>query len=353
MLVLSREQFRNGVFLRDDNKCVICKLPAVDAHHIVERRLFDNGGYYIDNGASLCSVHHIMAEQTILSCEDIRQCAGIKNIVLPSYMYSDTKYTKWGDVILDNGLRTKGELFHDESVQKALKDVLYLYTNHVKYPRTHHLPWSQNISDDDRIIESMRSFENEEVVITTKMDGENTNFYSDYIHARSLDYSSHQSRDRVKAIWASIAHDIPEGWRICGENLYAKHSIHYTNLVSYFLAFSIWNEKNECLSWEETIEWCKLLNVEPVPIVFRGPWDKALKFMEFYLIKGTGYIQNGEYPDDIEGYVLRVARSFSYGEFRKVVAKYVRKNHVTTHGHWMRDKVIPNELRSLRYGLLY
>ncbi|MEL7307213.1 MAG: RNA ligase family protein, partial [Pseudomonadota bacterium] len=39
---------------------------------------------------------------------------------------------------------------------------------------------------------------------------------------------------------------------MCGENLYARHSISYNNLPSYFMAFSVWNELNQCLSWQDT-----------------------------------------------------------------------------------------------------
>ena len=45
-MLLTRDQFREGVFKRDNHKCVICRAPAVDAHHIIERRLWTDGGYY-------------------------------------------------------------------------------------------------------------------------------------------------------------------------------------------------------------------------------------------------------------------------------------------------------------------
>ena len=31
----------------------------VDAHHIMDRRLWKDGGYYLSNGAALCSKHHL------------------------------------------------------------------------------------------------------------------------------------------------------------------------------------------------------------------------------------------------------------------------------------------------------
>jgi 5-methylcytosine-specific restriction endonuclease McrA len=46
MELLNRDEFREGVFERDNHKCVICGKPAVDAHHIMERRLFPDGGKF-------------------------------------------------------------------------------------------------------------------------------------------------------------------------------------------------------------------------------------------------------------------------------------------------------------------
>lgn len=159
MILLTRDNFREGVFKRDNYKCVICKEDAKDAHHIIERRSFSDGGYYMDNGASLCEKHHIMAEETTLSCDEIREACGITKICLPDHFYSDNEYDKWGNIILPNGQRIKGELFYDESVQKILKQgkVLDLFQKYVKYGRTYHLPWS-NLLKDDRILPDDSNF---------------------------------------------------------------------------------------------------------------------------------------------------------------------------------------------------
>ena len=159
MHLLSRDNFRQAVFERDGLKCVICKNPAQDAHHILERRLFSDGGYFVENGASLCGKCHIEAEETVLSCELIRESAGIETIILPEHLYKDNNYDKWGNIILVNGQRLKGELFYDESVQKILKqrNKLDLFCDYVKYPRTFHLPWSEGKTDDDRTLENTES----------------------------------------------------------------------------------------------------------------------------------------------------------------------------------------------------
>jgi hypothetical protein len=337
-VLLTRDAFREAVFARDLHLCVWCGAPAQDAHHIMERRLFHDGGYYLDNGASLCPDCHILAERTTLSPEQLRTLIGARHMILPEHLYSDQRYDKWGNPILLNGRRLRGELFQDESVQKVLKagDVLDWFTHYVKYPRTYHLPWSPSVGKDDRVARDLSYFYDREVVVTVKKDGENTTMYSDHIHARSLDSASHPSRTWVKNLHARIAHDIPPEWRVCGENLYAKHSIHYLDLRSYFEMFSVWDNKNICLSWDETVLWAGLLGLDPVDVLYRGKWDEKL-------IRGLYTSTHGD--SECEGYVVRVADAFPYREFSRATAKYVRAGHVHTHGHWMRSLVVPNQLK--------
>jgi len=331
--LLSRNDFRELVFQRDGRKCVICKQQAVDAHHIIERRLWPDGGYYLDNGVSVCEMHHIMCERTDISVEDIRTAAGIVNKMLPPHLYTDQMYDKWGNPILPNGRRLKGELFYDESVQKILNNSLSLFDNYVKYPRTYHLPWSAGMNDDDRQMPDTNSFNNVRVIVTEKMDGENTTMYTDHIHARSIDSSNHESRSWVKQYWGQLRSDIPDGWRICGENLYAKHSILYDTLPTYFLGFSVWN-KNICLSWDDTIEWMSLLNITPVPVLYDGIYD-AQKIKALW----------DESKSSVsEGYVIRNASEFSYDQFRYNVGKFVRKDHIQTVRHWLHGQRMERNL---------
>lgn len=201
-----------------------------------------------------------------------------------------------------------------------------------KYPRTYHLPWSPGLQNDDRVITLMADLIGHEGVVTEKMDGENTTGYSDgHIHARSLDTGYHASREWVKGYLAMPLLEIPKGWRLCGENLYAKHSIHYLNLPSYFLGFSLWNENNVCLSWDETIEWFSLLGVIPVRVIYRGILTETI-------------LREIKISDDCEGYVARRAESFSFDQFPTYVGKYVRRNHVQTSEHWMHAQMVKNGL---------
>jgi len=201
-----------------------------------------------------------------------------------------------------------------------------------KYPKTYHLPWSPGVSNDDKVQTDLSTLQDKEIVVSIKMDGECTSLYRDYIHARSLEFKTHPSRTWVQNFHAAIRKDIPEGYRICGENLFAKHSIHYTNLRSYFYVYSIWNEET-CLGVDETLEWCNLLDLEHIDIIYRGIFNKdtirSIKLDELQQ----------------EGYVVRPVKSFNIKDFKNVVLKYVRANHVQTNEHWLNSSIIKNVLK--------
>ena len=206
---------------------------------------------------------------------------------------------------------------------------------YIKYPRTAHFKNSECVTEDD-IINNDDIFVGKKVVASIKMDGECTTLYNDYIHARSIDSSNHESRSWVKNFHNSIKFKIPNNYRICGENLYAKHSIYYDNLDSYFLGFSIWNDKNKCLQWNDTIELFNILNITPVPVFYIGNFD----YEKIYKIFNT------QYKDNHEGFVVRLFGEFYYDYFDKSVLKWVRKNHVTSDTHWSQSKIIKNKLRN-------
>ncbi len=204
-----------------------------------------------------------------------------------------------------------------------------------KYSRTYHFDFSLGLTTDDKLISTLDNFIDKEVVVTIKMDGENSSLYSDFYHARSLDSSNHESRSWLKQFHSEISYLIPEGYRICGENMFAKHSIFYDNLESYFYCFNIWDENNNCLSWDETKEYCELLKLKLVDTVYEGKFDYN-KIKEIY---------NNLDFNKIEGIVVRLKDSFSYKDFSTCVCKAVRSNHVQTDKHWMNQKIIKNLLK--------
>lgn len=175
-------------------------------------------------------------------------------------------------------------------------------------------------------------FHQVEIVVTENMDGENTTIYKDFYHARSLDSCHHDYHSWLLNYMKEFQYTIPEGYRICGEYVYARHSIVYEKLLSYFLVFSIWDDENIYLSWDDTKLFCDERNLITVPLLYRGIYDINL----IQDIAHEVVLQGGE------GIVVRNSAAFTYDCFSENIAKYVRENHVQTDKHW-RNRIIKKQ----------
>ncbi len=335
----TRQDWTEEILKRDDHKCVICGHSAVDVHHIIDRKLWEDGGYYLSNGASLCSDDHLRAEYTILSCDELRKASGISVVMMPERFVVGDEIDKWGNIILPNKQRLRGELFYDDETQAALKlgGVLSDFAKYVKYPRTPHLPWSGEMSADDIRAVTMKHFEGQNVIITTKMDGESTTIYNDYVHARSVTFNPHPARSSVRQLQAILSNDIPDGWRVVVENLHGQHTISNRNVLSFFPITSIWNERNISLPWSEVVQWGQLLNLPTVPVLYEGVWDEAI-------VRGICAKIDSDRVE--EGCVVRLASEIPYRQFGKSVAKYVSVKFRTSldnaREHWSLGSIIYN-----------
>jgi hypothetical protein len=96
--LLTRKEFKRQVFERDNHKCVICGGSAVDAHHIIDRKVWIDGGYYLDNGVSLCEEHHWDAELSKITPVALREKIGLHTI-LPTHLDPQLIYDKWGNPV--------------------------------------------------------------------------------------------------------------------------------------------------------------------------------------------------------------------------------------------------------------
>jgi hypothetical protein len=306
MELLTREDFRSRVFARDFHTCVVpgCMKPAEDAHHIIERGLWPDGGYYLENGASLCDLngkgHHMDAEQNLILPQQLRDWIGIDKIALPPDWDDYLQYNKWGDI---------------------------LWTG--KHPRTYHFPSSPGSSSDDKILQTVSQFNGIPLIVSEKMDGENTTMTRDHIHARSIDSETHSSQGWVRNLWGQIRWDIPKGMRITGENLYATHSIFYDDLPSYFMVHGVWDGEVN-LPHEEACEWAELLGLEMAPMMEHVTTDSILDLVD----KWAAWQKH--YPDTVEGFVIRYAGPIHVSEYKHLVGKWVRAGHVTTMDHGWR-----------------
>lgn len=208
----------------------------------------------------------------------------------------------------------------------------------IKYPRTPHLPESPKRGADDLVLDSATHFEGKQVVVAEKLDGESWTGYADGSHARSPDARDRSetmrlSRDWVRRLHGQFAHELPPGFRVCGENMGGRHTVAYDKLPSLLMVYSIWNERNEALSWTETEEWCELLGLQTVPVLYRGVWDR-----EAVLACGN----TPQYSEISEGFVVRLADGFAYEDFGRSIAKYVNSSFEIPSEHWTSSAFTPN-----------
>ena len=202
-----------------------------------------------------------------------------------------------------------------------------------KYGRTFHLPLSPGATSDDKVMPSHDGLMVKDVVVTEKMDGENTTIHAGGTYARSPDSRNHPSRDWLKAFAAGICPYLAEGERIIGENLYARHSIAYDALPSYYLGFA-WIVGDQVQSWDRTLARFADLGIQPVTTLYRGPYRAGL----FEDLASTLDLSRQE------GFVARTAAAFVESDMPTRVGKFVREGHVQSETHWMKGELVPNRL---------
>jgi hypothetical protein len=217
-----------------------------------------------------------------------------------------------------------------------------------KYPRTYHFPFSPGTTSDDRIAKSFDRLLTEPIVITEKLDGENTCLNQYGVFARS-----HAAPTRNP--WANYLWDHWNGLHkqlgeleLFGESLYAVHSIKYTRLESYFYLFGI-REGDRWLAWDEVEFYAGVLGLPTVPVLFRGsagdlpaearlvPEEKLKTFILKTVTEPSSLSDPAIAATPREGVVARVSRGFDTMGFPECVFKWVRKNHVQTDEHWTRN----------------
>lgn len=319
--LLTREQFRQQVFELTDGICAFCEEKAIDAHHIIERHLWPDEGYYLENGIPVCEFHHRLAERNVITPTFCRQIMGY-NLILPPQLDQQKYYDKWGN-----------------ELKIPLRE-------NARYPHTRYFSFSPSIQiddeDEDEECFDLKQFLNCPLIFTTKMDGSNFRMTNEFVAARNGADAEHPSFDMAKAIHAEKRFLIEKNEQIFGEWLFAKHSIHYVKdlkLPGLFLIFGIL-KNNEFQDWQTIEQAEERLGFKTVPIlakneIFDAEWKLQARIIEL----GEKAISQGH-----EGIVVRSAYSFHFSQFGLRAAKYVRKDHVQTNKHWRTQPIIKNEL---------
>ena len=203
----------------------------------------------------------------------------------------------------------------------------------IKYPRTYHWPFSPEIHSDDKTLrqEHLANFINQEVVITEKLDGGNCCLTSDNVFARSHSgQASHPSFAPIKALHATIKHQIPNGTFIFGENIYGVHTIKYEQFDAYLYVFAV-SRHGMWLSYDAIVEETNRLGLKTVPLLHRGVFQ-ATRVIQTWHDREIN--QASTFGGVREGFVTRVAHSFKVPTFSQHVVKYVRQGHVQDDQRW-------------------
>ena len=339
---MKRSKFREQVFQREDHKCIVptCTKRAVDAHHLLERNLWEDGGYIPDNGASVCEEHHRLAEDDIIPPQSFWRWAGVAKPPLPEGVDS-MHVDKWGEPL----------------EQPPWKE----HRERIKYPSTRHLPWSRERDDDDTAHDQVDNFIGYPLITTVKMDGGNAMLVKDSenpVRARNGSHADREHFDMCKQMYweNNLYEQIPEHLQIFGEWLYAKHSIHYgcgcskacndvgPALQDYFQVFGVYDTRYDLfLGWNETTEWADNLGLTMVPQIGyldTKTFERPDQFWEYYYDLSQEVVKQGH-----EGIVVRSALPYHYGQVEQRLGKYVRPNHVKEdEEHWSQRPLIQNEL---------
>lgn len=204
-----------------------------------------------------------------------------------------------------------------------------------KYSRTYHLNFSPGATSDDRIAISCKRLIGKEIVILEKADGGNCG----YDNGGTFDRSHAAYTTSAWSRWVRELHsmrikgNLEDGLFLFGENLEGIHSIEYTNLKSYFYLFGA-RHNTTWLSWDKILEYAYLLDLEVVPVLFRGIVNSEKELED---LVNKFMTEPSELGGVKEGVVVRVTEEFENDKFPECVQKYVRPNHVTTDKHWSRN----------------
>ncbi|WP_316843030.1 RNA ligase family protein [Pedobacter gandavensis] len=214
-----------------------------------------------------------------------------------------------------------------------------------KYGRTYHYPFSPGTTSDDRIQhdywESLQKIPT--IIHTEKLDGENNCLSKHGVFARShAAPTTSPWTESLRRFWQLIRHDLGD-LEIFMENLYAVHSIEYRKLEQHFYVFGI-REHDRWLSWEESQFYAQLLDLPMVPVIKieQQPKDQQQFEKEMLeLVNAAGSFDPYDVYDHkktiMEGIVSRNADGYPVSAFAQNVFKYVRKGHVKTDEHWIRN----------------
>lgn len=360
-----RQKFREQCRDRDNNECIVpwCDGSAEDVHHIIERKLWDDGGYIPNNGASVCNYHHRHAEKNNIPPQAFWMWAGIENPPLPGSVDS-ADVDKWGESFETPPGQDKREYAKYQSSRHMLP--LYWHDEETVA--------KERMEHDDTGLETIDDFVGVPLVVTHKIDGGNMMVVSGSGHPVRA-RNGKTPKEHMKPMYGEgglyweneVNQKLPENLQVFGEWVYAKHSIHYgcdcepkcedvgpflseltgrEDGAAYFQVFGVYNtDLNMWLSWPETETVADVLGFPTTPVIYCESSDDNATFETEHEAKDelVRYARN-VIDSGGEGIVVRSKFPFHYGQFSNKLGKYVRENHVKTDEHWSAREIVENRV---------
>lgn len=218
-----------------------------------------------------------------------------------------------------------------------------------RFPRTPHLAWlGEGKPRDDKVLspDEAKSFFENEILVEEKIDGANVGVFVDekgivQAQNRGTLLTTANRHPQFKSLfgWLAVHRDafltrLPPDLMLFGEWCYAVHSIFYSRLPDWFLAFDVYDRKEKaflCTSRRDDL--IRLIGLELVPKIADGRFDLgSLKQL-------LGPSRFGDGP--AEGLYLRR----DAGNWLGARAKLVRPEFAQAMGqHWSHRSLKTNSL---------
>lgn len=217
-----------------------------------------------------------------------------------------------------------------------------------KFPTTPHLLWLGKVAArSDKVMSKSEAeaFLRSSVTIEEKVDGANLGISFDAqgnLRAQNRgNYLAHEERGQFLPLWnwlrkreSCLLNALEDKLILFGEWCFARHSIHYTQLPDYFLAFDVFDkEKRSFFSSYRRDQMVSALDLSLVPRVTSGHF--ALN--ELPSLIGESRLYQGS----MEGIYLRQDDEQWLCRRAKVVrAEFAQR----IEKHWSKSQLVPNHL---------
>jgi atypical dual specificity phosphatase len=220
----------------------------------------------------------------------------------------------------------------------------------VKFPRTKHITNLGSATRDDLLMTQAEAnnFLNKEIIIEEKIDGANMgisiNKDGKILVQNRSHYVTSQSGAQFKPLDKWIAEHSAELWEflepdvhiLYGEWLYMKHSIKYNRLEDWFMAFDIFDKReNKFYSRNRVEQLLEETTIKLIPTIARGTFKK-IDELKALVNSPSRFCDNHK----VEGIYCRICDD-NYLINR---GKIVRTDFISGNAHWSKGIIEQNEI---------